>query len=249
MSQKIKLLAALAAGLLACGRAYAAESKPAGVAVLVSGDVKLLRSGGSAPRPLAVNDSLYLGDAVEAGPGGLAALALLYGSEIRVNENTVLEFVPGSGRDEALLKSGQVWTRLLHKRGGVVIRTAVAVCAVRGTEADIESRGALTVKVYEGHVDVQNAAGDVALKAGEMARVAGPNAAPGKPLRLLPALAGRWQQAAVSADIMAFWERLKASAGGEKELDLTLSPGGGKDKGVRIKLRKKQAPGPGGKGN
>ncbi len=228
----------LAAALLAGSAVSGGPGRAVGMAVLVNGEVRLKRPGAPEAVQLKSRDDLYIGDLLETGAGGSASIALLYGSEIRLNENTILEFIPGKGRrDEVNLLHGQVWTRMLHKRGGVNIRTRTAVCAIRGTEADIEQRAALTVKVYEGRVDVENEAGKVSLKAGEMTRVAGPSSAPAKASRMAPADYGRWQEPLSSPEILRFLEQLR-SGGGNKKLDLSVGKTGKGEREVSIKLKK-----------
>ena len=230
----------LAAALLAGGTGWCAERKSVGAAVFVSGDVKLRRPGTSGYPQLQAGERLYLGDIVETGVGAKASVVLLYGSEIRLNENTILELIAGKKKgDAARLARGQVWTRMLHKRGGLDIRTVTAICAVRGTEADIEQLQALTGKVYEGHVDMENAAGMVSLKAGEMTSVSGAAAAPVKAAKMKPAEFGKWQDGVTSKDIMSFLEQLQASPGGDKKLRFNVGELGKSDKDVRIKLKKK----------
>lgn len=233
--------AALAAVILTGGRtAYCGTAKPVGLAVFVSGDVKLRRPGAAEAPQVKVGDNLYLGDSVETGAGAKASVVLLYGSEIRLNESTILELIAGKKNgDSAKLSTGQVWTRMLHKRGGLTIRTVTAICAVRGTEADIEQREALTVKVYEGHVDVENRGGKVSLKAGEMTSVAGPAAAPAKAFKMRAAQTGKWQEGVTSADIRAFLEQLGAAPGEDKKLEFNVGEKGKEEKDVRIKLKKK----------
>ncbi|MDO8803541.1 MAG: FecR family protein [Elusimicrobiota bacterium] len=231
----------LAAAFFAGGdAAYCASKRPVGMAVFVSGDVKLRRPGAAELPQVKVNDNLYPGDSVETGAGAKASVVLLYGSEIRLNESTILELIPGKkNADSAKLARGQVWTRMLHKRGGLNVRTVTAICAVRGTEADIEQLEALKVKVYEGHVDVENEAGKVSLKAGEMTRVAGPAAAPAKAFRMKASSFGKWQEGVTPADINDFLEKLKAAYGDDKKLEFAVGGSGAEKKAIRIKLRKK----------
>lgn len=240
--EKRFIAAVLAAGLLAFGgEARCAEARAVGMAVFVKGDVRLRRPGAADTPHLKQRDELHIGDIVETGPGGSASLVLLYGSEIRLNENTLLEFIPGKKKNDiASLMRGQVWTRMLHKRGGLQIKTTGAICAVRGTEADIEQLEMLTVKVYEGRVDVSNDAGKVTLKAGEMTRVAGPASAPGKAVKMKPADFGRWHEGITSPAIIKFLEELR-SAQGEKKLRFNVGDRDGEDKDVSIKLKKKPA--------
>jgi len=243
MTNGFKTAVLLAAAVLLAGGnpAYCAGKKPVGIAVFVSGDVKLRRPGAAEFPQVKVNDNLYLGDSVETAAGAKVSVVLLYGSEIRLNENTILELIAGKkSSDSARLSRGQVWTRMLHKRGGLQVRTVTAVCAVRGTEADIEQQEALTVKVYEGHVDVENGAGKVSLKAGEMTRVAGPAAVPARAFRMPPAYAGKWQEGVTSStDIKDFFERLRAAHGDDKKLEFSVGESGKAEKEVKIKLKKK----------
>lgn len=235
-----KVLTALAVVCLAAGAgpAWCGPAKAVGMAVFVRGDVKLQRPGAAEAPQLRQRDDLRLGDAVETGPEGAASLVLLYGAEIRLSGNTRLEFISGKKKgDAALLARGQVWTRMLHKRGGLNVRTPSAICAVRGTEADIEQAEQLVVKVYEGRVDVENAGGRVSLRAGEMARVAGPGAAPSKAEKMRPGDLGRWHEGITSPDIMEFLKALRA--GENKKLEFNVNDRTGDEKDVKIRLKKK----------
>lgn len=234
------LLAAALAALAPAEPALAAGPRAAGMAVFTEGAVRLRRPA-QAEAQLAVGDRLYLGDIVETGPASRASLVLVYGSEIRLNENTALEFIPGTAsRDAVKVENGQVWTRLLHHRGGLSIRTPVAVCAVRGTEADVAQGETLTVKVYEGLVDVSNAAGTASLREGQMARVAGPGARPGRPFRLLPGLAGDWQEGATSPHILGYLDKLERDAE-VATLRFSVGTNGGQVRAVRVRLKKKDS--------
>ena len=240
MIRRLFAAAALAALFAAGEAAYSGTDRPLGMAVFISGDVKLRRPGAAGDAQVKMNDNLYLGDSVLTGAGAKASVVMLYGSEIRLNENTMLELIAGKkSGDSAKLEKGQVWTRMLHKRGGLDIETLAAICAVRGTEADIEQREALTVKVYEGHVDVENKTGKVSLKAGEMTRVAGAAAAPGKAFKMLAAQTGKWQEGATSTEITELLEKLKAESGDEKKLEFTVGKSGKAEKEIKIKLKKK----------
>jgi len=225
---------------LAAGTAHCAAGKAVAIAVYVSGDVKVKHAGAEGPVLLKVGDDLFLEDSVETGSDGKASLALIYGAELRINENSVLEFVPGKGLGLVSLNAGQVWTRILHKRTLLEIRTPAAVCSIRGTETDIEQRQRLTVKVYEGHVDVKNTAGTVTLKAGEITRVVGIAAPPARPVKMGEHDAGQWQVGVTSEDIYKFLEKLQ-NGGGPAALDLTVGKSGKAGKDVRIRLKKKEA--------
>lgn len=228
----------LAAALMSSAApGWSAPKNPVALAVSVKGGVKLTRAGVKKPRKLRKADELYLQDTVKTGPGAGASLVLLYGAEIRVNENSVLEFIPGEKRGSLVrMVMGQIWSRLLHKRGRLGVRTPSAILAIRGTEADIEQREALTVKVYEGHVDVENGEGKVSLKAGEMTKVAGPVSAPAAPVKMKPEDFGKWQEDISSAGIMELLKKLEARP--DKKLEFKVGKPGEDDKDVEIKLKK-----------
>ena len=237
------ILAAAAAfavtALLPAGYAFSAE-KMSAVVVFVSGDVKFKRAAVPALAELKLNEALQPGDTIVTGAGAKASLVTKTGAEIRINENSTFS-IPGKSKVREMfdLSVGQVWGRMLHKMAKLNVRTPTAVCAVRGTEADIEQRSLLTVKVYEGHVDMENAAGMVSLKAGEMTSVSGAAAAPVKAAKMKPAEFGKWQDGVTSKDIMSFLEQLQASPGGDKKLRFNVGELGKSDKDVRIKLKKK----------
>lgn len=218
------------------GPAYCTARKAVAIAVYVSGDVKIKRPGTEAYSPLKAGDDLYLEDCVETGPGSKASFALIYGAELRLNENSELRFVPGRGRGLVSLDAGQVWTRILHKKAMLDVRTPAAVCSIRGTETDIEQRRRLTVKVYEGHVDIKNGAGAVSLKAGEITRVVGANKPPGRPVKMGEGDAGSWQEGVTSPEILEQLERLEKRA---RELKLNIGKKGKTGRDVKIRLKKK----------
>jgi hypothetical protein len=120
------------------------------------------------------------------------------------------------------------------------VRTPSAVCAVRGTEADIEQRSLLTVKVYEGHVDVQNSLGKQSLRAGQMTTVAGANAAPDAPKDMSGKEAGKWQEEIKVSDYDKFINLLKESASSGKTLKTSVKMPDGTVKQLEGGLKKKQ---------
>jgi len=238
-SRLVKMgLALLLAALWLPGQAGAA-GKVNAIVVYVNGDVQVKRSGESAFSALALNDLLYAGDEVKTGASSQASLATKGGAEVRLNQNSTFNIeASGKVREMLRLRVGQLWTRMLHKMAKLDVRTPSAVCAVRGTEADIEQRSLLTVKVYEGHVDVQNAQGKQSLAAGQMSTVAGAAAAPAAPKQMGSADVGNWQEGMATKDMQKFLDKLNAESGGDKKLKLKINKDG-KAKDVEIKLKKK----------
>ena len=209
------------------------------IVVFASGDVQVKRAGGDAYSALSLNDLLYVGDEVKTGASSMVTLATKGGAEIRINENSFFNIESGNKVREMLhLLGGQLWTRMLHKMASLDVKTPTAVCAVRGTEADIEQRNLLTVKVYEGHVDVENSSGKQSLKAGEMSTVANPGAAPAAAREMSSGEIGSWQDGGAVKDIQKFLDKLAAAGGGDRKLKLRIDKDG-KTKDVVIKLKKK----------
>jgi ferric-dicitrate binding protein FerR (iron transport regulator) len=233
------ILPLLAALCLLPASAGAVAGKVNAIVVYVNGDVQVKRSGGTgAFEPLALNDLLYAGDEVKTGEASQASLATKGGAEVRLNQNSTFNIEAGGKVREMLrLRVGQLWTRMLHKMAKLDVRTPSAVCAIRGTEADIEQRNLLTVKVYEGHVDVQNAQGRQSLAAGQMSTVSGAGAAPSAAKQMSASDKGDWQEGMDVKDMQKFLDKL-TSEGGEKKLKLKIEKDGAM-KDVEIKLKKK----------
>lgn len=230
------LVLALAAG--AATSSFAAGI--AAVAVYVAGDVQVKHAGESSFAALKVNDMLYPGDSIKTGQSSKAGLVTKGGAEVRLNENSSFELSPqGKLREMIELSVGQLWTRMLHKMAKVNVRTPSAVCAIRGTEADIEQRSLLTVKVYEGHVDVSNTLGKQSLHAGQMTTVTGANAAPGAARKMAGTETGNWQDEAKVSDYDKFIKLLKDSADSGKTMKTSVRMKDGTIKQLDGNLKKK----------
>ncbi|OGS09128.1 MAG: hypothetical protein A2270_08165 [Elusimicrobia bacterium RIFOXYA12_FULL_51_18] len=235
----VKIALAMLLGALWLPGLAAAAGKVNAIVVYAKGDVQVKRSGGDTFSALTLNDLLYAGDEVKTGPASQASLATKGGAEVRLNENSTFNMEPGGRVREMLrLRVGQLWTRMLHKMAKLDVRTPSAVCAVRGTEADIEQRSLLTVKVYEGHVDVQNSQGKQSLAAGQMSTVSGAGAAPAAAKKMGASDVGNWQEGMAVSDMQKFLDKLSSESGGEKKLKLKIDKDG-KSKDVEIKLKKK----------
>ena len=124
---------------------------------------------------------------------------------------------------------------MLHKMAKLNVRTPSAICAVRGTEADIEQRSLMTVKVYEGHVLLKNALGEQPLVAGQISTVAG-GAAPAAPRQMTEKEMGKWQETIKVKDLGKYLKRVGLS---EKDLKVKISKDG-EETDVVVKLKEKQ---------
>ncbi len=224
--------------LLPAGPAFCA-GKMAAVVIFVLGDVKIKHADDKDYSELKLNDALQPGDSIKTGPGAKASLVSKGGAELRINENSTFN-IPGKSKVQEMydLTVGQVWGRMLHKMAKLNVRTPSAVCAVRGTEADIEQKDTLTVKVYEGHVDLTNAQGKQSLHAGQISTVAGAGAAPAAPRQMSSSEVGKWQEGIDVKDMTKYMDEVGLSGKDSKKLKIKLEKGG-KTKDVDIQLKKK----------
>ena len=228
------VMAAFAAAALFPVSGICAE-KMSAVVVYVNGDVQIKRADSKDFAALKVNDALSPGDSIKTAAGAKASLVSKGGAEIRINENSTFD-VPGKNENANTfsLMAGQVWSRMLHKMAKLSVRTPSAVCAIRGTEADISQTDIMTVKVYEGHVDLTNSAGKQALHAGQISTVSGASA-PAAPRAMTSSEKGNWQDGVTAKDINKYVDSLNGP-GGSKKLKLKLNKGGtAKDVEVNLK--------------
>ena len=217
-----------------------AASPVAGVVISLSGKPQIRSTGSTALKRLGLNRFVYEGDTVKTGPGDRVGIAFVGGAEIRINENSEFEMESGGGAKPTSVKTslGQAWTRMLHGKSGIRIRTPVAVCAVRGTEADVEMTGRMTVKVYEGLVDVLNDQGTQSLTAGQQSQVSGAGQAPSAAQAMAQSDFGTWQNGLKPADMAKSEALLKDAAEKNRTLELEMEKDGKKKK-VKINLKKK----------
>jgi ferric-dicitrate binding protein FerR (iron transport regulator) len=233
----LAMAAAFAVSALLPAFAAAAE-KMAAVVVFVEGDVKLKRDNARTAVELKVNEALQPGDSIVTAAGAKASLVTKDGAEIRINQNSTFE-IPGKSRVRSMfnLAVGQLWSRMLHKKARLSVRTPAAVCAIRGTEADIEQKELMTVKVYEGHVDLSNKQGKQSLTAGQISTVAGA-AAPTAPRQMSAGEQGNWQDSIDVKDIGKYLERVGLDPKGMRNLKVKVEKDG-KTREVDIKLKEK----------
>jgi hypothetical protein len=239
-------VAALLALLLAAAGAVAARADTAtptaGVVTSVEGKPEVKRVGAKTAGPLKLNDILNEGDTVKTGPGTRVGIAFVGGAELRINENSSFKMLNGGGdKPTSVFTSlGNAWTRLLSGNAKIEVRTPAAVCAVRGTEADVNINGGpMTVKVYEGHVDVINPMGTTALHAGELTQVAGSGAAPQAARAMTAADYSTWQNALKPVNLSQSLKLLNNAAVKNRTLDLKMKDRDGKEKDIRLNFEKK----------
>jgi hypothetical protein len=217
--------------------AQAAGEVVAGVVIALMGgpSVKSAKSGEA--KPLRRNQFVNEGDQIVTKAGEYVSIAFIGGAEVRISELSTFAVESGGGQKPTQLFTaiGKAWTRMLHGHSGVRIRTPSAVAAVRGTEADVESNERMTVKVYEGFVDVYNDHGKQALVAGQMTRVAGAQTAPEPPKTMSDSDKQTWQDALKADGVEKQIDRLQKEADRRRSLELKTKSG----KTIKLNLEKK----------
>lgn len=219
-----------------------AASPVAGVVISVEGKPEFKRAEGKSFRPLKFNEMLNEGDIVKTGHGVRVAVAFIGGAELRINEDSVFKMESGGGSKptSVFTEAGNAWTRLLHGRSGLQVRTPSAVAAVRGTEADVNyGSGPMTVKVYEGFVDVINDKGTTALSAGQQTQVAGAGEAPQPAKAMTSSDYGTWQNGLKAVNLEKSLRLLNVAADRRRTLEMEMKGPDGKPKKVRMQLEKK----------
>lgn len=217
--------------------AAAGKGIVAGIVTGVTGKPEVQRISTSKSEGLKNSVMVYEGDVIKTGRGEQVAVALVGGAEVRINENSAFDMESGGGRRTASLKTkaGQAWTRLLHGMSAVQLRSNLAVCSVRGTEADVDVGDRMTVKVYEGLVDVFNDQGRQSLTAGQLTQVAGAGAAPDAPRTLSPQEYGTWQKGLTVSNLDENLQKLRKEAERTKAVELDMKGG----KKIKMKFEKK----------
>ena len=237
------LSSVLVALLLTFGASRAQAAAPvAGIVISMEGKPEYQLAGSGAYRGLRLNMMVHEGDIIKTGPGVRVGVAFVGGAELRINENSSFRMDSGGGSKptSVFTQFGNAWTRLLHGRSGMNVRTPTAGAAVRGTEADVNyGDGPMTVRVYEGFVDVTNAKGTTSLKAGQQTRVTGAGTAPEPPKAMSPQDYGTWQNALKAADLNKSLKLLEGVADKNRTLELEMKDKEGKSKKLKMRFEKK----------
>lgn len=229
-----------AVAVVATLAAAAAAAPVAGVVVSLEGRPES-KTGSQSYKRMKVNQIVYEGDLVKTDRGERVGIAFVGGAELRINENSVFEIQSGGGAKPVSVKTrlGDVWTRLIGKHSGILIRTPAAVAAVRGTECDVNVNERVDVKVYDGHVDLTNDKGTTALRAGQQASVAGAGEAPSAAQAMAKSDYGTWQNGLQPADLNKSLELLNKAADKSRTLELEMKGKDGQSKKVKLNFEKK----------
>lgn len=138
---------------------------PIATVQLVIGSFTVRRQGATEFIPIGIRGALYIGDMARTGARSKASLLFNDGSQVRLNENTMILITPpapvGKGK-RSLFRAilGETWASL---RPDQAAQTTSAIAGVRGTEFDlkVEEDGTTTITVLVGEVDFFNDFGAV----------------------------------------------------------------------------------------
>lgn len=232
----------LAAALLLAAAGARAAAPVSGIVISLEGRPKVQPAGEKSAKRLKVNEMVREGDVVTTGAGERVGIAFVGGAELRINENSSFRMESGGGAKPSSVYTlfGDAWTRLLHGHSGMQVRTPTAVAAVRGTEADVDYNGGpMTVKVYEGLVDVMNDQGTTPLRAGQQTQVSGAGVAPQPARAMSPQDYGTWQNALKAKNLQKSLRLLSGVADKNRTLELEMRERDGKTKKLKINVQKK----------
>lgn len=125
-------------------------------------------------REASVRQELKAGDVVRTNASGTLAIVFADRTQVRLGRNsTLLVRAVQDGRPSAVqLQRGNLWGRSPRGTSDITIETPSATTAIRGTEFALDvSDDQTLLSVFEGSVEIGNAAGSLAIGAGEAARV------------------------------------------------------------------------------
>jgi len=189
----------------------AVAAEVVGRLVYFQGQVAVKTGGAPDWRPASLNQDLAAGDAVQTGPASGAAILCLDESQIKLNENTLLELrqvapsprlklgevIPAAvGQAAASLYGvtrGEIWLRNKNEKFRFEMETPAVTAAIRGTEFNLRVLADQTslITLLEGALQLTNSYGQLALQPGEEG-VARPGQAPTKRVVLQPEDAVQW---------------------------------------------------------
>jgi tetratricopeptide (TPR) repeat protein len=140
---------------------------------------------------------LFTAERVRTLEASRASILFVDETQVKLNAGAVLtirEVRRGSGAPTTMdLSRGEAWFRTKNPRAGVTVQTPAAAAAIRGTEINVRigDAGETVLTVVEGTVEFSNAAGSIAVNAGEEG-TARPGQAPTKRVLLTPEDAVQW---------------------------------------------------------
>ncbi len=125
--------------------------------------------------PARAQDDLSTGAFVRTGPASKMALVFADETQVRLNQNSLLQVksVAGSAGETTTLRLelGRAWSQAKRVPDGLQLESPSATAAIRGTswELDVDAAGTTTLAVLTGSVEFFNALGSVTIAANEAA--------------------------------------------------------------------------------
>ena len=169
--------AAAALLLIATGQGAFAALRPGVVAEVVdlqgSGERKPAQDASWVPAH--ARDDLAGGAFVRTGPASKMALVFADETQIRLNQNSLLQVKSVAGSAGATttlrLELGRAWSQAKRVPDGLQLESPSATAAIRGTswELEVDAAGTTTLAVLEGSVEFFNALGSLTVAANEAA--------------------------------------------------------------------------------
>ncbi len=133
-------------------------------------------------RPVEVSQDLLPGDTLRTNASGTLAILFSDSTQMRMGRNTtlVVRRIETDADSEVELQGGSIWARARRGGNGLIVNTAAAAAAIRGTDWTLRVDGdRTTLTVLEGSVTLSNPQGSVVVNPGEGA-VAAIGQAPNK---------------------------------------------------------------------
>ena len=174
---------------------------------------------------------LYEGDLIKTGDNGKASLFFMEGSEIKIS--SVCEIIlegkdMKNAGDTSSMKvvAGRIWAKYLKQEKAVKIVTPTAICAVKGTEFEVNvlDQNRTEVIVIEGLLELMNSLGKVMAGASTKTTI----------------MAGQPPEPPQTTDLSKRdkWETTIQDAPNKKNIIIKLKTGDKEDE-IKLKFKKK----------
>jgi len=204
MKNKITMLFGLLALLfLTVPKNVFAEKVNVAIAIDVRGDVTII-STGQPVQNLTVGMEVAEGDVITTAAQAYVKLIRTDSSIIKLSEKTQLTIeatAPEETKGSVFgVKVGRIFMNVFKEEGvskKFLIKTPTSVCAVRGTEIDVnvDEAGAATYTLFSGNVEISNEYGTVQLTEGSQTQTQA-NQPPAAPVTVNLTTIERWDQKA-----------------------------------------------------
>lgn len=143
-----------------------AQDSPIATVKTVNGQLLVKRANDNDWKPIAVGGHLFTGDQVKTGENDRAAILFMYGSQLKLNANSVIT-LQGKQEPKSLVKRltmavGEIWANVTKERGLFQVETPTSVATVKGTILAMKVTEEMTILyVEEGVVELANEQGSV----------------------------------------------------------------------------------------